>query len=167
MKNFYIFLDIDGVMYDWDFVIGEINAGRMERGGIIQKFKPESIEALNMLIKELEKCYNVGLVISSTWRSNMPFTIKTLKDNGLIYNKKIERTPIYNSGKRGEQILDYLGNKSDFGFVIIDDEMFDYEKFFTKESIIKCEMFHSALSMNMVKEFLTKRVKNYEDNILQ
>ena len=43
----------------------------------------------------------------------------------------------------------------------------DAKKFFTKESIIKCEMFHSALSMNMVKEFLTKRVKNYEDNILQ
>ena len=31
MKNFYIFLDIDGVMYDWDWIIAETNAGRMKK----------------------------------------------------------------------------------------------------------------------------------------
>lgn len=154
MKNFYIFLDIDGVMYDWDWVISEINAGRMKRGEFNYKFKPESINALNYLIKQLEKTYNVKLVISSTWRGNMPQTIKILKDNGLIYNDKIERTPIYDPALRGNQIMDFLSDKQNYNFVIIDDEMFNFKKFFKKENIIKCDMFHSALSLKMVNNFL-------------
>ena len=51
MKNFYIFLDIDGVMYDWDWIIAETNAGRMKKGEFNKKFKPESINALNFLIQ--------------------------------------------------------------------------------------------------------------------
>jgi len=62
MKNFYIFLDIDGVIYDWDFIIAETNAGRIKRGEFIKKFKPESIRALNYLIKGLEEHYDVRLV---------------------------------------------------------------------------------------------------------
>lgn len=164
MKNFYIFLDIDGVMYDWDYVIAETDAGRMKKGEFIKKFKPESIDALNFLIQELEKSYNVGLVISSTWRSNLPFTIQTLKNNGLKYGKTIGRTPIYDPSKRGEQILDYLADKQDFDFVIIDDEMFDFKKFFTQDNIIKCEMFHSALDGKMVKKFLSKKGLLIESN---
>lgn len=167
MKNFYIFLDIDGVMYDWDYIIAEVNAGRMKKGELIHRFKPESIKALNLLIKELEQNYNVCLVISSTWRENLLFTIKTLKDNGLKYEKEIEMTPIYDPVKRGEQILDYLENKEDFDFVIIDDEMFDFKKFFKSENIIKCEMFHSALNTTMVKEFLCNLIKNKEDKTLR
>ena len=37
--------------------------------------------------------------------------------------------------------------------------MFDFKKFFKQENIIKCEMFHSALSINMVNNFLTKTLK--------
>lgn len=162
MKNFYIFLDIDGVMYDWDYIIAETDAGRMKKGEFIRKFKPESVESLNLLIEEFEKYYNVCLVISSTWRANLPFAIETLKNNGLKYNKQIERTPIYDPAKRGEQILDYLADKKDFDFVIIDDEMFDFKKLFKKENIIKCEMFHSALSIEMVEDFLNKRIANKE-----
>lgn len=165
MKNFYIFLDIDGVLYDWDYIIAETDAGKREKGGLILEFKPESVFALNLLINELQKCYNVGLVISSSWRSNLPFTIQTLKNNGLIYNEKIDRTPIYDPSKRGEQILDYLADKSNYDFVIIDDESFDYKKFFEKEKIIKCEAFHSALSIKMVKDFLSKL--NIQDETMQ
>ena len=166
MKNFYIFLDIDGVMYDCDYIIAEIESGRMERGGFIRKFKPESVQALNLLIEELEKYYDVRLIISSTWRANMPFTAKILKNNGLEYNKEMERTPIYNPSKRGEQILDYLQDKENFDFVIIDDEMFDFKKFFKQEKIIKCEMFHSALSIKMVRDFLNRTIKNSKDKEL-
>jgi len=166
MKNFYVFLDIDGVMYDWDYIISETNAGRMKRGEFLRKFKPESVEALNLLIKGLEKHYNVSLVITSTWRSNLPFTVKTLKENGLVYDKEISRTPIYDPAKRGEQINDYLSDKRDYNFVIIDDEMFEFEKFFSKDKIIKCEMFHSALSVPMVQEFLNVTIKNNEEEML-
>ena len=159
MSSFYIFLDIDGVLYDWDYIIAETNAGLRKRGEFIKKFKPESMQAINMLIEELNKDYEVGLVISSTWRSNMPFTVQTLQDNGLEYDKPIERTPIYDPAKRGEQILDYLADKKDYDFVIIDDEMFDFKKHFSKDKIIKCEMFHSALSVPMIQGFLDK-IKN-------
>jgi len=165
MRNFYIFLDIDGVMYDWNYIIAETNAGRMKRGAFIQKFKPDSIKALNMLIQQLQRDYNVGLVISSTWRVNLPFAIQTLKDNGLIYDKEIERTPISNPAKRGEQILEYLSDKENFDFVIIDDEMFDFKKFFKQEQIIKCDMFKSALSTEKVNNFLNNAgiIGQYDD----
>ena len=156
MKSFYIFLDIDGVLYDWDFIINEVESGRMQRGCFIKTFKPESMYALNYLIQELSKNFDVKLVISSTWRCNLPFTIDTLKNNGLVYNKTIEATPISDPAKRGEQIITYLNNKKNYDFVIIDDEYFDFKKHFDSNKIIKTEMFHSALTISQVKTFLTK-----------
>ena len=156
MKNFYVFLDIDGVLYDWEYLISEIKNGRMKKGKLIRKFKPESMEALNLLLRKLEKNYNVSLVISSTWRRDMPFAIETLKANGLEYDKEFTRTPFSNPAQRGKQILEYLSDKENFDFLIIDDEMFDFKKFFCKDKIIKCDMFHSALSITMVSDFLSK-----------
>ena len=156
MKNFYVFLDIDGVMYDWDYITEEINQGRLQRGGIVKKFKPESVDALNYLIKELEKSYNVELVISSTWRSNLPLTEQVLKANGLSFSKELERTPIAFPNQRGKQISKYLEDKTNYDFVIIDDEMFDFEEYFNPNKIIKCEIFHSALSMSKVEKYLKK-----------
>ena len=157
MKNFYLFLDIDGVLYDWDYIINETEKGRLKRGAFIKKFKPESMYALNYLIKELSKRYNFQLVISSTWRSNLPFTHETLLANGLKYDKTIEATPISDPSERGKQILEYLSNKSNYDFLIIDDEYFDFKKYFSKENIIKTEMFHSALSLNDIKLYLENK----------
>ena len=156
MKKFYIFLDIDGVLYDWDWIIEEVNSGRQKRGGLFEKFKPDSMLALNMLIEKLNKIYDVRLVISSTWRSDLTNCIKVLKNNGLCYNKKVEATPFSDPSKRGEQILEFLKDKHNYDFVIIDDEMFDFLKFFHRSKIIKTEMYHSALSV--------KQIKNYLDN---
>lgn len=154
--KFYIFLDIDGVMYDWDYIITQVNSGRIKMGGQLNEFKPNSVNALNYLISQLNKTYDVKLVISSTWRSHMPSTIKVLKDNGLIYSNEFERTPFGDPSKRGEQILEFLKHKQNYKFVIIDDEMFDYKKYFDSKSIIKTEMFHSALSMKDVCDFLNR-----------
>ena len=82
MENFYIFLDIDGVLYDWVFVKQQIAMKKQKKGGIIKTFNPESISALNMLIFELEKKYNVNLVISSTWRHDLGYAINVLYANG-------------------------------------------------------------------------------------
>ena len=156
MKNFYVFLDIDGVMFDWDYITEEINAGRVKRGGIVKKFKPESVKALNYLLGELEKNYNVELVISSTWRSNLPLTEEILKANGLIFSKELDRTPIAYPNQRGKQISKYLEDKQNYDYVIIDDEMFDFEEYFSPNKIIKCEIYHSALSLGKVKNYLNK-----------
>ena len=154
MKKFYIFLDIDGVMWDWDYIISETDAGRRGKGGMINSFKPESIEALNLLISQLGRTHDVQLVISSSWKGNMARTTKVLKDSGLLYDKRLARTPTYSTDRRGEEILIYLNNNNKSDFVIIDDEMFDYSLYFKKENIIKCEINHSALSLKNVEEFL-------------
>lgn len=154
MKNLYLFLDIDGVLYDWDYIIAEVNAGRMKRGAFIRKFKPESMKALNYLIEELQKRYFVQLVISSTWRGNLEFTTKTLKENGLQYNLDLHATPITDPIERGKQILMYLSDKTNYDFLIIDDENFDFNKYFNPNKIIKTEMFHNALSLKQVKRYL-------------
>lgn len=165
MKNFYIFLDIDGVMYDWDYIVAQTDAGNIKRGSL-NNFKPESIDALNFLIEQLEKTYNVQLVISSTWRADMPHCVNTLKQNGLIYDKIVERTPFSDPMLRGNQILEYLSDKQNYDFVIIDDEMFNFKQFFKKENIIKTEMYHDALSFNHIKNFLKnfKKLKKGEQN---
>ena len=166
MKNFYIFLDIDGVLYDSDYIVREMDSGRMKKGSFICKFKPESMQALNLLIKNLKINYNVNLIISSTWRANMSFTTKTLYDNGLIFDGNIDRTPIYDPSRRGEQILDFLKDKENFDFVIIDDEMFDFKKYFSNEKIIKCDMFYSSLSLEMVENFLNLMKKTNEHELI-
>ena len=68
MKKFYLFLDIDGVLWDWAYLKKEIAEGRIKKGGIAGNFKPESINSLNYLIRRLSEKYDVKLVISSSWR---------------------------------------------------------------------------------------------------
>ena len=161
MKKFFIFLDIDGVLWDWPYMKKEIDEGRIRRGGIIQHLKPESIEALNYLIKELEANYEVNLVISSTWRYNMNKTIEILKRSGLKYEKEITKTEI-NFEARGIQIKEYLKDKDNYEFVIIDDELHDFKLHFDKDRIIKTDVMKGALSKEMINKYLNKKksVKN-------
>ena len=48
-ENFYIFLDIDGVMYDWDYM----KKNNIHNFGVVNTFSPESVEALNYLMEKL------------------------------------------------------------------------------------------------------------------
>lgn len=152
MKDkFFIFLDIDGVLYDWNFIIknGE------KKSGIIKKFNPKSIDALNFLIEKLSNTFYVEIVITSTWRINMQKTIETLLNNGLNKKIKINNTEISNNPQnRGIEILNFLKNNICKDFVIIDDEMFDYDKYFKNSQIIKTNIFNLSLNKEMVVKFL-------------
>lgn len=150
--KFFIFLDIDGVMYDWNYLVGN----NIKNGGIIKTYNPESIKALNLLIERLSTCYTPVLVISSTCRRDMLFTVKTLKDNGFIVNLRIYSTPISSTPeKRGLEILSFLKmQKDNQNFVIIDDERFDYKEHFSLDKIIKPNMFTGSLNCDMVDNFL-------------
>lgn len=161
MKEFYIFLDIDGVLWDWPYLKKGINEGRIKRGGIIEDLKPESIEALNYLIEKLSIKYDVKLVISSSWRFNMERTLEIIKKAGLNYNKPIDRT-IINFQSRGIQIKEYLKDKVNYDYVIIDDEDFDFNEHFQKEKIIKTDVMKGALSIKLVDNFLNNNniIKN-------
>ena len=81
MKNFYIFLDIDGVLNDIEHIKKVHMSGIKENATKI--FNPESVLALNNLINYLSQNFNVNLVISSTWRKNMESTLHYLNKNNI------------------------------------------------------------------------------------
>ena len=156
-KNFYIFLDIDGVLYDWEYIKGLMREGKIKKGGKITAFKPESIDALNYLIEKKSKEYNVNLVISSTWRHYMDAIVEKLKAAGVRYDGEFSRTPISgDSKKRGFEVKSYLANKVNFDYVIIDDEICDYYKYFEPSKVIKTELYEHALNKEMIDTYLNK-----------
>lgn len=158
--KFYIFLDIDGVLYDWEFILQKANKGEIKKG-IIKDFKPESIKALNLLIKELSQVYDVQVVITSAWRYNMRRTIETLNSQGVLYSGKYDKTQLGDPCMRGEQILEYLKDKpKGYRFVIIDDEMFNFNKYFSNDKIIKTNISNNALSIEQVVNFLSNEIEN-------
>lgn len=153
-EKFYIFLDIDGVLYDWKYIK---SLSPDHHGGIIQDFDPESIAALNYLIDVLKNNYEVELVISSSWRSNMRFTLEILISQGLkAENINISRIGnFYVPSYRGREIIKYLEDKENKGnYVIIDDENFDFKDHFEQNRIVKTNIFISDLKKCMIDEFL-------------
>ena len=85
-------------------------------------------------------------------------TMFLLKKAGLKYNKEVLRTVI-NFEKRGVQIKKFLEDKYNYEFLIIDDEMHDFEELFAKENILKTDVMKGALSLKMVNDFLDKNIK--------
>ena len=155
MKDFYIFLDIDGVLWDWAFVKEQIALGKQKMGGIIRNFNPESIRALNTLIQKLQANYKVQLVVSSTWRYDLGYAINVLYANGLKYNGEVFATPITSSpNKRALEILEFLSDKENYEFVVIDDGMFDYLEHFDKKNIIKTNMQNDSLNISHINKYL-------------
>ena len=162
--NFYIFLDIDGVMFDWEYIKS------CERSREILKlhiFNPKSVEALNYLMKEMGKQYNVNLVISSIWRLFMKETEEVFKKNNICYPNKLTCTPhFYDPHERGGEIMQYLKNvnfnKNKDDYLIIDDETFDFDKYFPKSKFIKTNIFNASLSMEMVQKYLSQKNNTYQ-----
>ena len=151
MDDFFVFLDIDGVMYDWEWLMTQ-----PRKGGRIKRFNPESVAALNKLTNSLSREFNTSLVITSTWRHWMQDTIELLSSNGVDFKdiRLRSTTTDGNPDKRGEQILKFLRGDKGQNFVIIDDEMFDYLDHFDMSQIIKTNMRNNSLNMKMVDNYL-------------
>lgn len=167
MKKFYVFLDIDGVLWDWNYLL----KNNIKSSGIISTFCPESIDALNYLIETLLQEYKPELVISSTWRHDMLQTVSALKKNGYnikacrILSTEISKTP----DKRALEILSYLKSRKETeNFVIIDDEWFDFKQHFDISHIIKTDMFKGGLDRQKVDNFLKLfKNKHNQDNTIE
>lgn len=160
--NFYIFLDIDGVMFDWKY---RLSSGK-KLGGRIKDFNPESVKALNFLCSTLSKQFNTSVVITSTWKQHWESLLEVFDANSVdlsgvsLIKTKTKDNPNY----RGRDIVEFLGkNYCDANFVIIDDEMFDYEKYFNRTDIIKTNMQDGSLNMNMVTYFLESKGIAFHD----
>lgn len=157
-ENFYVFLDIDGVMWDWPWRIEEIKKGRIRKGAAITEFNPESVNALNQLLSYVNENYNCNLVISSTWRSFMKTTISTLKKNQVILPENIDRTPFSKASKqRGKEIADYLqGKPNSDNILIIDDETSDIIKHFSPDKIIKTSVYDESLRERHIEDWIER-----------
>lgn len=155
-EKFYVFLDIDGVLWDWSWRISEVKSGRVRGGGIITDFNPASVETLNNLIRNLSEKYDCKLVISSSWRVNMTMTEKALRKNHiLIPNDKLDRTPLtIRRGIRAEEIIAYLFDKENRNnYVIIDDETFNFETYFDPSHIIKTDIYAGSLCQEHIEKW--------------
>lgn len=166
--NFYIFLDIDGVLWDWKFLLDKIKAKETLLTDF--KFKPESVDALNYLIYCIDDKYDAKLVISSTWRADMFLTKSALYKNGLIYNKEMESTPVLPLSipkKRGSEIRRFLEQKNEMeNYVVIDNNEFDFAKTLNMDKFIKTNGKYESLTYDLVDKFLEKNtdiIENFTD----
>ncbi len=166
-ENFYLFLDIDGVLWDWKWRLSEIKQGRIRKGSFITEFNPESIDALNNLINYINGDYDCNLVISSSWRNFMTKTLSTLKKNKLILPKIVDRTELsIRNNYRGEEIINYLQDKDDNdNYVIIDDDMHDFKKFFNPSRIIKTNIYDESLRHHHILDYIKSRENNMDKDI--
>lgn len=156
-RDFYVFLDIDGVLWDWKWRKEQINLGLIKKPfSIITNFKPESMQALNYLIENLNARYNCKLVISSSWRYMLERAKQTLIKNGLTYDQEIlatdTNTPLYG---REFQILRFLKSRDEkCKYLIIDDTMFGYDNHFCPQKVIRTNIFNNSLNMTQVISWL-------------
>lgn len=188
MKDkFYIFLDIDGTLWDYSFL-------RREKC-FVYKLNPDSINAVNSLINRLEQKFNCELVITSQRRKDWDECKKILIDSGLKYESELKRTKINDSKPRGIKIAEYLDNdkkgrefskhktfnpiistikarvvarKMSNNYVVIDDCMKPLVGIIPSANIIKTSMSYESFNMKMADEIIDRFVGesvNEESNI--
>lgn len=159
--SFYVFLDIDGVLWDWKF----IKQSRVKKGGKIITFNPESIEAVNYLLENLSLNFDPRLVISSTWRRNMDLTKRVLYASGLtIGEDKIYSTEILPLFKARElEVARFLKSVNEKkNYLIIDDD-YDFAKIFNENRVIKTNIYDGCLQKSMIDDFLNYLNRNFEE----
>lgn len=164
-EYFYLFLDIDGVLWDWKWRMGEIKSGNIKKSQAITQFNPQSIEALNTLIEYIDKDFICNLVISSSWRTFFEETKQILSKNGVKFPALVSKTPIIPKPHcRGKEILKYLVNKNDSqNVLIIDDETKDIEPYFSDHNIIKTDIYSESLRQHHATKWINQREYEYLD----
>lgn len=130
LKIFYIFLDIDGVLNNDNYTLLCYQRCKEPFFCSDVPFDNRNIEALMYLCNDLkQRRYNVNIILSSTWRlrkEDMVIANSRLAQYGLNISDK---TPYINQN-RGLEIKEFLKDKVNYNFLIIDDESFDIENIF-------------------------------------
>ena len=120
MKLDYIFLDIDGVLNNYDSPYSDYD--------FTIKMEDEAIQSL----EELIATYNTKIIISSTWRENKSLDyLKNLFGNYSedVSNSIIDLTPQINFADRELEINTWLKDNEALNskFIILDDRS-DFQK---------------------------------------
>lgn len=98
----------------------------------------------------------------------MEKTIEILRENNINYNGKILATPISKDPRnRGDEIYNIIKKDKVKNFVIIDDESFNFNKYFGQKNIIKTNLTSGSLTMDDVKNWFKRQASrdNFEQNI--
>jgi hypothetical protein len=151
MEKFYIFLDIDGVLTNYEHIYYAFEALHLRN--VYEKFDERNVAALNYMISRLSEEYEVVLVISSTLRGHLTELVAQFKEEGLKYEGKIFATPFF-GGNRGAEIQDFYYKHDVKNYIIIDDDICDIEPYFTSSHIIHTSYSTGGLSFQKVRAFL-------------
>ena len=161
-KICYIFLDIDGVLNDINYIMKcyERHNKPMHMNHV--PFNPKSLNVLMELCQSIEKNgYEVRIILSSTWRLHEIDT-EIVKARIAEYGLSLYGKTSYISGDRGKEIQDYLKDKENYKFIILDDDKFDIENIYPNNLIYVKRQYGLSISdkNKALKIILKKEVKN-------
>lgn len=188
---YYVFCGIGGVL--WDLEYAKSMHGPFLDTIQTPVLKPESVKALNLLLKSLEKNFDTKLIITSTQRKNLDTCVRYLSYYNLDYDKPIFATK-FTAGPRGEKIIDFMEkdnlspqkpltladklkikikksskNTNFQNYVVLDNNRNAISKYIPNDRTIKTTLKNEALTVANVMEYLSKNGyeidKEYLDKI--
>ncbi len=177
-ERFYVFLDIDGTLWDRHFL--------REKKNYYISLNPESVSALEVLLESIKNKYNLEFVITSRRRLDWWECMDFLQFNGFdVYKYNPNRTQVDRvQTPRGVKIAEYMFNcekgidqtkpkhfsklfmkrktkkvtaQLSNNFVVLDDDMKPLRDYIPRENIIRTDNQNRSLDLEMVEEFLKSR----------
>lgn len=138
-KDFYIFLDIDGVFNSLSWA-NYVKNNNLEEKGFNKEFCFENLNIFNKILKTIkENNYNSKIIIISDWKKNrMQEAISLFKKYNIDYSGNYDKTivaivpPEKRGFKRAVEIDNYMVNNNitlKDAFIIIDDDTVEIKRY--------------------------------------
>lgn len=141
-----IFLDIDGVINSEDYAVYRHEASQFNKDEFIDE---RAVAFLNYLIGQT----GAKVVLSSSWRNDVPRTLEMMRRNGFQYDF-FDFTPYLESRHRGNEIQAWIDNyEKDHepleSYVILDDDndIVDGQE----KNFVQCNFIHGLTSVDCYK----------------
>jgi len=108
-KDFYIFLDYDGVFNYWEWIY-KVKGSELEAKGYSFEFCPDNLKVFNKILKTIrENNFNPKIIITSGRRDEkMQEFIGNFKKFGIDYDENYDRTG-YEKKHKMDEIATYSG----------------------------------------------------------
>ena len=151
MEKFYIFLDIDGVMVNWNYLLNLKNKEEIKflmRKGIC----PDNLEALNYLLDKVSKDYEPMIVFTSIRRIfDYDELISSFKNSDLHYSGEFLQTKVNKNRVRPLEIKQFISehNITD-NFIVVDDE---YLESSFPGKCLKTDIYNYGLTKDLVDKY--------------
>lgn len=141
-----IFLDVDGVINSEDYAVYRYETKQFNKDQFIDE---RAVAFLNYLIDQT----GAKVVLSSSWRNDVPRTLEMMRRNGFQYDF-FDFTPYLESCHRGSEIQAWIDNyEKDHepleSYVIIDDDndILDGQE----KNFVQCNFIHGLTSVDCYK----------------